>query len=169
MIILGIDPGYAIVGFGVIRHERNRYVPLEYGAVSTPAETDFSRRLESIYDCLNVIMEKWHPDAVAVEKLYFNTNTTTAIGVAEARGVILLAAQKNHIPLFEYTPLQVKTAVTGYGRAEKPQVMEMTRRLLCLRQVPKPDDTADALAIAICHAQAAGSPLRRALTQRSAR
>ena len=114
-------------------------------------------------------MEKWRPDAAAVEKLYFNTNTTTAIGVAEARGVILLAAQKNRIPLFEYTPLQVKTAVTGYGRAEKPQVMEMTRRLLCLRQVPKPDDTADALAIAICHAQAAGSPLRRAFAQRGTR
>ncbi|MDD6175827.1 MAG: crossover junction endodeoxyribonuclease RuvC [Firmicutes bacterium] len=169
MIILGIDPGYAIVGFGVIRHEQSRYIPLEYGAVSTAAETDFSRRLESIYDCLTVVMEKWRPDAVAVEKLYFNTNTTTAIGVAEARGVILLAAQKNHIPLFEYTPLQVKTAVTGYGRAEKPQVMEMTRRLLCLRQVPKPDDTADALAIAICHAQAAGSPLRRAFSQRGTR
>jgi len=166
MVILGVDPGYAIVGFGVIRHEQNRYLPLEYGAVSTTAETDFSRRLESIYDCLTVIMEKWHPDAVAVEKLYFNTNTTTAIGVAEARGVILLAAQKCRVPLFEYTPLQVKPAVTGYGRAEKPQVMEMTRRLLCLRSVPRPDDTADALAIAICHAQAAGSPLRRAFTQR---
>ena len=111
MIILGIDPGYAIVGFGVIRQEQGRYIPLEYGAVSTAAETDFSRRLESIFDCLTVIMEKWRPDAVAVEKLYFNTNTTTAIGVAEARGVILLAAQKNRIPLFEYTPLQVKTDV----------------------------------------------------------
>ena len=169
MVILGIDPGYAIVGFGVIRQEQGRYIPLEYGTVSTAAETDFSRRLESIFDCLTVIMEKWRPDAAAVEKLYFNTNTTTAIGVAEARGVILLAAQKNRIPLFEYTPLQVKTAVTGYGRAEKPQVMEMTRRLLCLRQVPKPDDTADALAIAICHAQAAGSPLRRAFAQRGTR
>lgn len=166
MVILGVDPGYAIVGFGIVRYESNRYTPLEYGAVSTAADTDFSKRLESIYDCLTLIAEKWRPDAVAVEKLYFNSNQKTAIGVAEARGVILLAAQKCRLPLFEYTPLQVKTAVTGYGRAEKPQVMEMTRRLLCLKQVPKPDDTADALAIAICHAQAAGSPLRRAFTQR---
>ena len=160
MIILGIDPGYAIVGYGVIRYEQSRFIPLEYGAITTGAQSDFSDRLESIYDCASHILAKWKPDAVAVEKLYFNSNQKTAIGVAEARGVILLAAKKGKVPLYEYTPLQVKTAVTGYGRAEKPQVMEMTRRLLCLKAVPKPDDTADALAIAICHAQAAGTQLR---------
>ncbi len=168
MIILGIDPGYAIVGFGVIRYEQGRFVPLEYGAVTTEAETDFSDRLQTIYDCVAAILAKWSPDAMAVEKLYFNSNQKTAIGVAEARGVILLAAKKNRTPLYEYTPLQVKTAVTGYGRAEKPQVMEMTRRLLCLKQVPKPDDTADALAIAICHAQAAGTRLRNRLVDQFA-
>ena len=163
MIILGIDPGYAIIGFGVIRFQSNRYVPLEYGAICTEAGEDFSLRLERIYDYMTLVLEKWKPDAISIEKLYFNTNATTAIGVAEARGVILLAAQKAGIPIFEYSPLQVKTAVTGYGRAQKPQVMEMTRRLLNLREVPKPDDTADALAIAITHAQAAGTDLRHRL------
>ena len=161
MVILGIDPGYAIIGFGVIRCENARYRPIEYGAIETVSGMDFSERLVRIYDCIYSVMEKYHPDAVAVEKLYFSSNQKTAIGVAEARGVILLAAKQLEIPLFEYTPLQVKTVVTGYGRAEKYQVMEMTRRLLCLREVPRPDDTADALAIAICHAQAAGTPLRR--------
>lgn len=162
MVIVGIDPGYAIVGFGVVEYKQNRYIPLEYGAVVTDAGTDFSRRLETIYDCVTQVLQKWRPDALSVEKLYFNSNQKTAIGVAEARGVVLLAAKKCGIPLYEYTPLQVKVSVTGYGRAEKPQVMEMTRRLLCLREVPKPDDTADALAVAICHAQAAGAPFRRA-------
>ena len=161
MTILGIDPGYAIIGYGVIRCENARYRPVEYGAIETDAGTDFSERLVRIYDCIVSVLESTRPDAVAVEKLYFQNNQKTAIGVAEARGVILLAVKQAQVPLFEYTPLQVKTAVTGYGRAEKPQVMEMTRRLLCLREVPRPDDTADALAIAICHAQAAGTPLRR--------
>lgn len=167
MIILGIDPGYAIVGFGIIRYEQSRYTPLEYGAILTEAEEDFSQRLETIYTCMTRVVEKWRPHAIAVEKLYFNSNQKTAIGVAEARGVILLAAQQAKIPLYEYTPLQVKTAVTGYGRAHKPQVMEMTRRLLRLKEVPKPDDTADALAIAICHAQSAGTSLRQRLIQAS--
>lgn len=161
MIILGIDPGYAIVGYGVLRAVRGRYEPLEYGAVVTRAEEDFNRRLEIIYDRIYEIACRWHPEALSIEKLYFQNNQKTAIGVAEARGVILLAAQKAGLAIFEYTPLQVKQAVTGYGQAKKPQVMEMTRRLLCLREVPKPDDTADALALAICHGQAAGSLLRQ--------
>lgn len=163
MIILGIDPGYAIVGYGIIRVQNSRYHPLEHGAIVTKAEQEFNRRLEIIYDAVSSVMAKWKPEALSIEKLYFQNNQKTAIGVAEARGVILLAAQKSGIPVYEYTPLQVKQAVTGYGAAQKPQVMEMTRRLLCLREIPKPDDTADALAMAICHGQAAGSPLRRAM------
>lgn len=163
MVILGIDPGYAIIGYGVIRVQSGRYQPLEHGAVVTQAGEDFNRRLEVIYDSLTSVMEHWKPDAVSIEKLYFQNNQKTAIGVAEARGVILLAAQKQNLEVFEYTPLQVKMAVTGYGQAQKPQVMEMTRRLLCLKEVPKPDDTADALAMAICHGQAAGSGLRRTM------
>lgn len=160
MIVLGIDPGYAIVGYGVIEAKNNRYRTLEHGAVTTKAGDDFNRRLEIIYDGVARVLEMYRPDAVSVEKLYFSNNKTTGIGVAEARGVILLAAQKARVPVFEYTPVQVKMAVTGYGRALKPQVMEMTRRLLCLKEIPKPDDTADALAVAICHSHASGSALR---------
>ena len=167
MVILGVDPGYAIVGYGVVRVQNSRYQPLEHGAIVTKAEEVFVRRLEIIYDALTEVLEKWKPDAISIEKLYFQNNQKTAIGVAEARGVILLAAQKAHVPIFEYTPLQVKMAVTGYGQAHKPQVMEMTRRLLCLKEVPKPDDTADALAMAICHGQAAGSALRRSMLENS--
>ena len=161
MIIFGIEPGYAIVGWGCVRYERARFTPLEFGAVLTPAGMDFSRRLEIIYDELTVLFARHRPDALSVEKLYFKNNQKTAIDVAEARGVILLAAHKQGLPLYEYTPLQVKSAVTGYGKAEKPQVMEMTRRLLGLREVPKPDDTADALALAICHGQSGGTALKR--------
>jgi crossover junction endodeoxyribonuclease RuvC len=157
MIILGIDPGYAIVGYGVIKYEKSKYITLDYGAVTTPAKTAFTSRLERIYDGVSEIMTKWKPQAVSVEELFFNSNTKTAIDVAQARGVILLAAVKCGVPLFEYTPLQVKQAVVGYGRAEKKQVMEMTRMLLGLEKVPKPDDTADALAMAICHAHSSGS------------
>lgn len=166
MIVLGIDPGYAIVGWGVVRYERGRFAPLDYGAVLTPAGMDFSRRLEIIYDELLALIDRAKPDALAVEKLYFKNNQKTAIDVAEARGVILLAAHKSGTPLYEYTPLQVKSAVTGYGKAEKPQVMEMTRRLLRLAEVPRPDDTADALAIAICHGQSGGTALKRSLAGR---
>ena len=163
MVVFGIDPGYAIVGWGAISFTSNTYKTLGYGAVETTSDMDFNHRLEYIYD---EIMKKHKPDAVAIEKLYFQTNQKTAIMVAEARGVILLAAQKLKIPIFEYTPLQVKTAVTGYGKAKKPQVMDMTKRLLKLEVMPKPDDTADALAIAICHTQAAGSLLRRKMFEK---
>ena len=157
MIILGIDPGYAIIGYGVIGYEANRFSVLKYGAVTTNAGVKFTERLSCIYSDVDSIMKKCKPDAVAIEKLYFNTNTTTAIDVAQARGVILLAAIHNNIPVFEYTPLQVKSAVTGYGRAEKKQVMDMIKNILKLEKIPKPDDTADALAIAVCHAHSSGS------------
>lgn len=163
MLILGIDPGYAIIGWGVIRFERGKYIPVDFGAVTTNAGVPFNRRLELIYDRLNELLDTHHPDAVAVEKLYFQTNAKTAIDVAQARGVIMLALQKHGVPVYEYTPLQVKSAVTGFGQAQKPQVMEMTKRLLRLKAVPKPDDTADALAIAICHAQYGGTTLKQTL------
>ena len=167
MLILGIDPGYAIIGWGVIRFERGKYIPVDFGAITTNAGVPFNRRLEQIYEQLNELLDTHHPDAVAVEKLYFQNNQKTAIDVAQARGVTMLALQQHGVPVFEYTPLQVKSAVTGFGQAQKPQVMEMTKRLLRLKAVPKPDDTADALAIAICHAQAAGSDLRRLLNNKT--
>lgn len=158
--ILGIDPGYAIVGYGVVDFRNMRYRSLEHGAIITEAGTDFNKRLEIIYDRTAEVLERHHPDCVSIEKLYFQNNQKTAIGVAEARGVVLLACQKAGCKIFEYTPLQVKSAITGYGKAQKYQVMEMTKRLLGLKEVPKPDDTADALALAIAHAQANGSLLR---------
>lgn len=161
MRILGIDPGYAIIGWGVLNYERGRFAPLDFGAVTTEAGTPFVQRLQKIYTDLSLVLERFTPEAMAIEKLYFQNNQKTAIEVAEARGVILLAAQNAGVPIFEYTPLQVKSAVTGYGQAQKPQVMEMTKRLLRLEKVPKPDDTADALAIAICHAQMGGTALKR--------
>lgn len=164
MVVLGIDPGYAIVGYGIVKYENNRFTPIAYGAVTTTAGTEFSSRLEKIYEEIYALIQKYKPDAISIEKLFFNTNSTTAIDVAQARGVILLAAKKNNIPYFEYTPLQVKQAVTGYGRAQKPQVMEITRRLLGLEKCPKPDDTADALAMAICHCHSASSLIFKQIT-----
>lgn len=152
MIILGIDPGYALIGYGIVSYDNGRFKTLNYGAITTPSDIPFSARLEIIYRDMNQLLREFKPDAMSIEKLFFNTNTTTAIDVAQARGTILLAAQLNGVPIFEYTPLQVKSAVTGFGRAEKFQIMEMTRSLLGLSNVPKPDDTADALALAICHA-----------------
>ena len=160
MRILGIDPGYAIIGWGVVQYEGGRFHAQDFGAVTTEAGTPFLQRLDSIYEQLTAILTQFKPDAMAIEKLYFKNNQKTAIDVAEARGVILLAAQRCGVAVFEYTPLQVKSAVTGFGQAQKPQVMEMTRRLLRLQSVPKPDDTADALAIAICHAQTGGTALK---------
>lgn len=156
MRIVGIDPGYAIVGFGVVEYDGYSFRPLEYGAALTEAGTPFPERLKSIYEDMLFLFDKYKPDAVAIEKLFFNTNHTTAIDVAQARGVVVLAAALRDIAINEYTPLQVKQSVTGYGRAEKLQVMDMTRRILGLAQIPKPDDAADALAIAICHAHCCG-------------
>lgn len=163
MKILGIDPGYALIGYGIIFADAGRFRTITFGAITTPSDLNFSQRLEIIYKDMNQLICEYKPDAISIEKLYFNTNTTTAIDVAQARGVILLAAQLNEIPVFEYTPLQVKSSVTGFGRAEKHQVMEMTRSLLSLSKIPKPDDTADALALAICHANTGTGTLAKAL------
>lgn len=151
MRILGIDPGYAIVGFGVVDYAGMNFTPLEYGAITTEAGTIFSDRLTSIYNDLDFLISRWQPDCIALERLFFTSNQKTVIDVAQARGVIILCAAQHNIPLYEYTPLQVKMAVVGYGKAEKKQVMDLTRRILRLDQIPKPDDAADALAIAICH------------------
>ena len=157
MRILGIDPGYAIVGYGVVDYNRTKFSVVDYGAILTEAGIPFNERLETIYDDMMAMIQKWKPEVMAIEKLYFNTNTTTAIDVAQARGAIVLAAQKNGMTIAEYTPLQVKQSVVGYGRAEKKQVQEMTKMILNLEKIPKPDDTADALAMAICHAHTSGS------------
>lgn len=157
MIILGIDPGIAIVGYGVIEHISNRFRVIDFGAITTPAHTPTVNRINQVYDRVTEIIKNHRPDAMSIEELFFNTNSKTAITVAEARGVLLLAAHQQGIEIAEYTPLQVKQAVTGYGRADKQQVQQMTKALLGLDKVPKPDDTADALALAICHAHSAFS------------
>lgn len=159
MRILGIDPGYAIVGIGIVDYDNLHFRMVEYGAINTPAGIPIEERLAQIYEDACSLMDQYKPDAVSIEQLYFTTNLTTAIAVAEARGVLLLAACQKKIPIFSYTPLQVKSAVVGYGKAEKEQVMDMTRRLLSLREVPQPDDAADALALAICHGHNGGSRL----------
>lgn len=151
MIILGIDPGYAIVGYSVLEYKNNKFKVIEYGAITTDASMDMFDRFKSIYDDICEVMERTKPDFMAIEELFFNSNQKTAINVAQARGVILLAAMNRGIQIFEYTPLQVKQAVAGYGRAEKKQVQQMVKLLLGLKEVPRPDDTADAVAIAICH------------------
>ena len=161
MIILGIDPGLATVGYGVVNCQRGVYRAIEYGAIITKPHQLLENRLEEIYDSVCTIIERHAIDCMAVEELFFNTNITTGIAVAHGRGVLLCAAERCGIPLFEYTPGQVKMAVTGYGKAEKRQVMDMTKRLLKLAKTPRPDDAADALAIAICHARSATSLLSR--------
>lgn len=165
MRILGIDPGYAIVGYGVIDYSGSKFSVVGCGAVTTAADKPFPERLKDIYDDLLFIIDKYKPEALSIERLYFNTNTTTAIDVAQARGVIVLAAQTKGIAINEYTPLQVKQSVTGYGRAEKHQVMEMVKSLLSLKAVPKPDDTADALALAVCHAHYSASSYSKIYTE----
>ncbi|MDE7229562.1 MAG: crossover junction endodeoxyribonuclease RuvC [Oscillospiraceae bacterium] len=159
MRILGIDPGYAIVGYGVLEYDNVRFKVVNYGAITTDPETPFPERLLEIHTDMCSILDGFKPDCMSIEKLYFNTNTTTGIDVAQARGVTMLAAAQRNIPIYEYTPLQVKVAVTGYGRAEKHQMQEMVKNILHLKAVPKPDDTADALAIAICHGHTGGSKL----------
>lgn len=152
MIILGIDPGYAIVGVGVVEYIGNKFRTLEYNAITTPAGMPTVERLQKIYQEMNMYIDKYHPDAMAIEELFFNSNQKTAINVAQARGVLLVAAANRGIPINEYTPLQVKQSVTGYGRADKKQIQQMVKMMLGLNVIPKPDDAADALAIAICHA-----------------
>ena len=161
MRVLGIDPGYAIVGWGVVEYISNRFAPIGYGAVITEKDTPFEQRLVEIYESVFDICKRYQPEALSIEKLYYQHNQTTVIGVAEARGVILLAAAQAGLPIYEYTPMQVKQAVTGYGKAVKKQVQEMTRILLHLPTVPKPDDTADALAMAITFCHTNGNQLNR--------
>ncbi len=151
MLVIGIDPGLATVGFGVIRTEKNVIIPVSYGCIKTSAGKQTPERLLDIYTETIALFEKYSPEAIAVEKLFFNKNVTNAMSVSEARGVIFLAAQQRDIPIFEYTPLQVKQAITGSGRADKKQMQEMIRRLLDLKEIPKPDDAADGLSIALCH------------------
>ena len=159
MIILGIDPGVATIGFGLIDARRQKNTLLRYGVISTPPGIPLSSRLLQISEDMEQLIRQFRPDEMAVEELFFSKNITTGISVAHGRGVILLSAEKLGVPVFEYTPMQVKQAVVGYGKAEKRQVMMMTQRLLGMKEIPKPDDAADALAIAICHSRAATSLL----------
>ena len=161
MRILGIDPGIAIVGFGLIESDRRNMRMLQYGAVTTEAGLPLATRLVQIEDDMRALIRQLQPDEIAIEELFFSKNITTGIAVAHGRGVVLCTAERLGIPIFEYTPMQVKQAVVGYGLAEKRQVMDMTRRLLKLKAVPQPDAAADALAIANCHARSATSLLRR--------
>ncbi len=154
MIILGIDPGIAIVGYGIIEYKSNKFRVIDYGAITTPSTMDTTKRLERIYKGIDILVKSYDIDEVGVEELFFNKNVKTAITVAQARGVILLACSHNNKEIYEYTPLQVKQGVVGYGRASKSQVQQMVTSMLNLKEVPKPDDVADALAVAICHAHA---------------
>lgn len=152
MIILGMDPGLAISGYGVVEYIGNKFKMLEYGAVITEPSMEFPDRLKHIYDSYLELFDKYRPEAIAIEELFYNKNVKTAIAVAQARGVHLLAARYKNIPMYEYTPLQVKQGIVGYGRAEKKQIQEMVKLILKLDEIPKPDDAADGLALAICHA-----------------
>jgi crossover junction endodeoxyribonuclease RuvC len=161
MRIIGIDPGYATVGFGVLEYDGYNFTPLRYGAVTTSPDMEFPLRLNEIYDDTEKLFLSYEPDYLAIEKLFFNTNHKTALDVSQARGVILLASAKAGVPVYEYTPLQVKQSVVGYGKAEKAQVIAMTRQILRLTDAPKPDDAADALAVAICHGHSAGNRITK--------
>ena len=161
MIILGIDPGIAIVGWGVIESDSigSKVRTVDYGAITTPSTMRTEDRIMAVYEELSSIIKTYHPEAAAIEELFFNTNQKTGIIVAEARGVIILACRENNVPIYEYTPLQIKDSVVGYGRADKHQVIEMVTMFLSLKEPPKPDDTADALAAALCHAHTGTSRL----------
>ncbi len=152
MVILGIDPGFAIIGYGVIEKDREIKV-VDYGVITTPKEDNITKRLETSYNAMVALIDKFKPDAIAIEELFYFKNQTTIINVAQARGIIVLACAQSKIPIYEYTPLQVKQAITGNGRAEKKQIQFMVTNILGLAKVPKPDDAADALAIAITHSQ----------------
>ena len=160
MIILGIDPGYAIIGWGVLEYKNNHFKVIDFGAITTNAGEYFPQRLSVIDKELKKIIDTYHPQVMSMEKIFYNSNAKTVIDVSQARGVITLAAYDKGLQIAEYTPLQVKQSVVGYGRAEKKQVQEMTKTILGLDKVPKPDDTADALAMAICHGHSSGSLLQ---------
>ncbi len=166
MRILGIDPGYAIVGTGVVDYIGNKFKTIDYRAVTTEANIPFEIRLKKIYDDISEIIDLYKPDFVSIEELFFNNNAKTAIAVGQARGVIILSAVNKGVPIFEYTPLQIKQAIVGYGRAEKKQVQQMTKALLFLNEIPKPDDVADALALAICHAHSYNPNIARQIYTR---
>lgn len=157
MIILGLDPGTATTGYGVVKYLRGRLTGICYGTITTPAEDPMSKRLLTIYEELGQVIERFRPDEMAIEKLFFGRNTTTAITVGQARGILLLQAEMHHLPVGEYTPMQVKRAIVGYGMAEKKQMQCMVKEILKLDHIPKPDDAADALGIAICHAHMRGA------------
>ena len=159
MRVLGIDPGVATIGFGVVDCDRGHMRPVRWGVITTPAGLPLSNRLYQISQDMAQLIEAFHPDECGMEELFFTKNITTGIAVAHARGVILYTAERLHLPVYEYTPMQIKQAVVGYGLADKHQVMDMTRRLLKLRSIPRPDDAADALALAICHGRSATSLL----------
>jgi len=159
MRILGIDPGYATIGFGIIDAQRGSFQLRQYGTITTPPELPFEKRLEVIYDDMNRLLDAAAPDVMAIEELFWGHNVTTGIGVSHGRGVILLAAAQRNLPINEYTPMQIKLAVVGYGNATKHQVMDMTKRMLHMEQVARPDDAADAIAVALCHARSATSLL----------
>ena len=159
MRILGIDPGYGITGFGLVEAQGGQFRLLRCGAITTPAGMDFSARLEIIYEDMKQLLQVAQPDVVAIEELFFGQNVTTGIGVAQSRGVILLAIRQAGLEVYQYKPMQVKQAVVGYGNASKHQVQDMTKRLLGLSAMPKPDDAADAIAIALCHARSSTSLL----------
>ena len=152
MRIIGIDPGYAITGYAVLDYTGNHFELVKSGAIETKAGVPLPKRLLKIYDDMQLLVNEYKPDAISIEELFFNRNTTTAIGVAQGRGAVLIIAAKNNIPIYEYTPLQVKQGVVGYGRADKKQVQMIVKTILNLESVPKLDDTTDAIAIAICHA-----------------
>ena len=159
MRILGIDPGYGITGIGLIEANRNQFQFLRCGTITTPPNTEFSWRLEVIYNDMTELLRVSQPDVVAIEELFFGQNVTTGINVAQSRGVILLAIRQAGLPVYPYKPMQVKQSVVGYGNATKHQVQDMTRRILRLEKMPKPDDAADAIAIALCHARSSTSLL----------
>lgn len=156
MRILGIDPGFALMGYGIIDMQGNKFTPVEYGSLATPAGMEMPQRIKLLYDGMTDLIQRYKPQAASIEELFFNRNVTTAIYVAQARGVAILACANAGIPVYEYTPMQIKQALVGYGKAEKKQMQQMTKLLLGLKEVPKPDDTADALAAAICHGNSAG-------------
>ena len=162
MRILGIDPGYGLTGFGLIESDRGQTRLLRCGVTTTPPGADFSARLEMIYEDMRELLKISRPEAVSIEELFFGQNVTTGIGVAQSRGVILLAIRQAGLPVYSYKPMQVKQAVVGYGNATKHQVQDMTRRLLHLDALPKPDDAADAIAMALCHARSSTSLLAQA-------
>lgn len=156
MLILGIDPGTAIMGYGLIEKKGQNLYPVAYSCWRTPSDLQMPDRLNILYQSIENVLQKYSPDVMAVEELFFNRNTTTALSVGQARGIVLLSAARRNIQVFEYTPLQVKQAVVGYGKADKKQIQYMVKALLALKEIPRPDDTADALAVAICHAHSMG-------------